>query len=137
MQHLIFESSSSLVFLCLLLGLGYAYLLYHSKYTWSKRVNQFLFALRAIIVTLIAFLLMGPVLKLTHNIFEKPALVFLVDNSASLKGNVDSLKVQAGLIETEKQLRGQGYDVVLKDISGREIEKIKFDNKSSDLNGAL
>jgi hypothetical protein len=137
MQHLIFESSSAFVFLCVLLGLGYAYLLYKSKHTWSKRVNRLLFALRAILVALLSFLLMGPVLKLTNNLFEKPALVFLIDNSTSLKENVDSLKIQNVVNETARQLRQQGFDIVLKDLSGQVIDKIKFDGKSSDLNGAL
>src|SRR5258708_536 len=39
--------------------------------------------------------------------------------------------------KTAKQLREQGYDVVLKSLSGQEMEKIKFENKSSDLNSAL
>jgi len=137
MQHLIFESSSAFVFLCGLLGLGYAYLLYRSKHTWSKRVNRMLFTLRAILVTLLSFLLMAPVLKLTNNLFEKPALVFLIDNSTSLKENVDSLRIQTGVSETTKQLHEQGYEIVLKDLSGKEVDQIKFDNKSSDLNGVL
>jgi len=137
MQHLTFESSPAFVLLCILLGLVYAYLLYRGKHTWSKRINQLLFGVRAIIVALVSFLLIGPVLKLTNNIFEKPALVFLVDNSTSLKGNVDSLKIQNELNETTRQLREQGYDIVWKDLSGKELDKIKFENKSSDLNGAL
>jgi len=96
-----------------------------------------MFTVRAILVALVSFLLIGPVLKLTNNIFEKPALVFLVDNSTSLKENVDSLKVQNELIETTKKLREHGYEIVWKDLSGIVIDKIKFDNKTSDLNGAL
>ncbi|HEV8513957.1 MAG TPA: hypothetical protein VGQ59_11805, partial [Cyclobacteriaceae bacterium] len=137
MQHLIFESSPAFILFCVLLGLGYAYMLYRSKHTWSKRMNQSLFAVRTIVVALIAFLLIGPVLKLTHNIFEKSTLVFLIDNSTSLRENIDSLKLQNELSKTTKQLREQGYDIVWKDLSGDEINKIKFENKSSDLNGGL
>jgi len=137
MQRLIFESSPAFILLCLVLGVVYAYVLYQTKHTWSKRANLTLFAVRAVIVALISFLLIGPVLKLTNNIFEKSTLVFLVDNSTSLKGNVDSLKLQNELNETTKRLREQGYDIVWKDLSGKEIDKIKFENKSSDLNGAL
>jgi len=137
MQRLIFESSPAFILICALLGLAYAYALYRGKHTWNKRVNQLLFAARAIIVALVSFLLIGPVLKLTNNIFEKSTLVFLVDNSTSLRESTDSLKLQNELNETTKQLRDQGYDVVLKDLSGKDIDKIKFENKSSDLNGAL
>src|SRR6478609_8709149 len=137
MQRLIFESSPAFVLICALLGLAYAYVLYRGKHTWNKRVNQLLFTARAIIVALVSFLLIGPVLKLTHNIFEKSALVFLVDNSTSLKENIDSLKLHSQLNETSKQLREQGYEVVWRDLSGKEISKIKFESRSSDLNGAL
>jgi len=137
MQRLIFESSPAFIFLCVLLGLSYAWLLYGAKHPWNKRVNQFLFALRAISVGLLSFLLIGPILKLTTTIFEKPALVFLVDNSLSLKENADSLKTQNALKESTQQLRKQGYEVRWKNLAGMEIEKMKFENKSSDLNGAL
>jgi len=96
-----------------------------------------MFAVRAILVALVSFLLVGPILKLTNNSLEKPALVFLIDNSTSLKGNVDSLKIQKNLTETTKRLREQGYEIFWKDLSGIVIDKIKFDNKTSDLNGAL
>jgi len=137
MQRLIFESPPAFILFCVLLGLGYAYVLYRGKQTWNKRINQLLFAVRAIIVALVSFLLIGPVLKLTNNIFEKSTLVFLVDNSTSLRENSDSLKLRNELLETAKQLREQGYEIVWKDLSGKEIDKIKFENKSSDLNGAL
>jgi hypothetical protein len=137
MQRLTFESSPAFILLCVLLGVAYAYVLYRNKHTWNKRTNQSLFTVRVIIVALVSFLLIGPVLKLTHNIFEKSTLVFVVDNSTSLRENGDSLKLQNELVETTKQLREHGYDVVWRDLSGQEINKIKFENKSSDLNGAL
>ncbi len=137
MQHLIFESSPFFVLACFLLGVGYAYLLYRAKHTWSRRVNQGLFALRAVVVALLAFLLIGPILKLTNNIFEKPSLVFLIDNSTSVRENTDSLQIRKELDESTKQLRSQGYNVVWRNLAGNEVEKIKFDNEFSDLNGAL
>ncbi len=137
MQHLIFESSPAFIPLSILLGLGYAFLLYRAKYPWSKRVNQLLFALRTLVVALLSFLLIGPIVKLTNNIFEKPALVFLIDNSTSVREKVDSIQIQSELSKTTRQLQEQGYNVVLKNLSGQEMEKIKFENKSSDLNSAL
>ncbi len=137
MQHLIFESSPAFIFLCMLLGFGYAYLLYKAKHPWSKRINQLLFALRVVVVALLSFLLIGPIVKLTTNIFEKPTLVFLIDNSSSLKEKVDSLKTYNELTKSTQQLKNQGYDVLWKNLAGKGFEKIKFENKSSDLNGAL
>jgi hypothetical protein len=137
MQRLIFESSPAFILLCILLGAGYAMLLYRTRQPWSRRVNRTLFVVRAILVALVSFLLIGPVLKLTKNIFEKPALVLLIDNSSSLRETVDSLKIQTHLSEAVREFRNQGYDVAVRDLSDREISQVKFDNKTSDLNGAL
>jgi len=137
MNRLIFESSPAFVLLCLLLGLGYAFLLYRTKYTWSKRTNQTLFVLRAIGVGLLAFLLIGPILKLTHNNYEKPSLVFLLDNSTSLADHVDSVKMEREIRQATDDLQSRGYHVGWRDLSGKEIAKIKFDHETSDLNGAI
>src|ERR1041385_1745704 len=137
MQRLIFESSPAFILLCVLLGLGYAFVLYRAKYPWSKTINRILFALRAIVVSLLAFLLIGPVLKLTKNIFEKPEIVLLIDNSTSLRGALDSVKLQNDLTATSNQLKDQGFEVSLKTLGEKENQKIKFDQKTSDLNGAI
>lgn len=137
MQRLIFESSPAFVFLSILLGVAYAYVLYQAKHPWSTRVNKMLFAFRAITVALLSFLLIGPILKLTKNIFEKPEVVLLVDNSTSLKAAVDSTKLQSELINTTNQLREQGYEVSVKTLSEREAQNIKFTERTSDLTSAL
>ena len=54
MQRLLFEQSPYFILLCLVAGIGYAYILYRASYTWSKRTNQILFALRAIVVFFLA-----------------------------------------------------------------------------------
>jgi hypothetical protein len=137
MQHLIFESSPAYIFLCALAGAGYAYLLYRGKHPWSKRVNRVLFGFRAALVALLAFLLVGPIVKLTTNIFEKPTLVFLFDNSTSLRGKADSAALQNEMTEATKQLTDFGYTVAWRNLSGEEIKNIDWKNKSTDLNSAL
>ena len=76
MQRLIFDYSPLYFLLCLALGIGYAFLLYTARYNWSKLLNRVLFAFRAALVTALMLLLLGPILKQTDNIFEKPSLVF-------------------------------------------------------------
>jgi hypothetical protein len=91
MQRLLFESSPLLIFLCAaLLRLGTRIILYRSKHTWSKRINQILFGFRTALVFFLAILLLGPVLKLITNQFEKPNWVFLIDSSSSVAEVVDS-----------------------------------------------
>lgn len=137
MQHLLFESSPAFIFLCALVGLGYAYVLYQAKHPWSKPLNKVLFGLRAVMVSLLAFLLIGPIIKLTTNQFEKPTVIFLIDNSTSLTGKMDSSMTINQITEASKQLQDHGYEVALRDLSGNEIEKINWKNKTTDLNGAL
>ncbi|HEY5822729.1 MAG TPA: hypothetical protein VIT44_00090 [Cyclobacteriaceae bacterium] len=138
MQRLIFEYSPAFIFLCILIGLIYAYVLYQSKYHWSKRINQLLFGLRTLLVTLIAFLLLGPVIKLTKNLFEKPAFVFLIDDSASIREVTDSLQRQKLLTDIEmkaQELKDRDYDVSIRGLS--EQRKITFKYGTSDLSGAI
>ncbi|MFM9838490.1 MAG: VWA domain-containing protein [Cyclobacteriaceae bacterium] len=140
MQRLQFESSSYFILLCIALGVGYAFILYRSKHSWGKRVNQLLFGLRACLVALLAFLLIGPILKLTTNLFEKPALVFLIDNSTSVKEAVDSVsraKIGDQLQSVKEKLEKQGYEVKWNNLANQAIEKINFNNTTSDLSWAI
>jgi len=139
-QRLLFEYSPVFVLLCLALGLLYAYLLYKSKHTWPKRTNQILFVFRAILVSFLAFLLIGPILKLTLNEFENPSIVFLVDNSVSVKEGMDSLQWQAieqQLESTKDELESQGFSVEMTTLSESEDSEIQFSHPTSDLNGAV
>ena len=139
-QRLLFEYSPVFVLLCIALGLLYAYLLYKSKHTWPKRTNQILFVFRAILVSFLAFLLIDPILKLTLNELENPSIVFLVDNSVSVKEGMDSLQwqgIEDQLESTMDELKSQGYNVEVATLEEGEIEDIVFNHPTSDLNGAV
>ncbi len=138
MQRLIFEYNPAFIVVCLLIGVVYAYVLYQSKYHWSKRVNQLLFGLRTLLVTIIALLLLGPVIKLTKNLFEKPAFVFLIDDSESIREVTDSLQRQKLLTDIERkaqELKDQDYDVTIRGLA--EQQNPSFRNGTSDLSGAI
>jgi hypothetical protein len=139
MQRLLFEYSPAFIFLCLFVGLGYAFILYKTKYHWSKRTNQGLFALRTVLVTLLTFLLLGPVLKLTQNTTEKPSLVFLVDDSESVREVMDSSKRLQLLNDLQSQsaaLTENDFDAKVQGLEGTEKE-IRFNNSTSDIAGAI
>src|SRR5271156_6532434 len=93
MQRLIFEYSPIYFLLCLALGAGYAYLQYSAKHSWGQMWNRILFALRLVLVTSLMLLLLGPILKQTENIFEKPSFVFLMDDSQSIRETADVTKI--------------------------------------------
>ena len=140
MQRLIFEYSPYYIVLCLAAGVGYAYLLYTAHYTWSKRTNRILFAIRSIVVFFLAFLLLGPIIKLITNEYERPTWVFLVDSSASVGEVIDSVglaKFTTELEATKKIIEGSGYDVKWKDLTGNDISKISLDAPASDLNKGI
>lgn len=139
MQHLIFEYSPLLIIVCVALGIGYAFVLYRAKHVWSKKINQGLFLLRSILVTLLAFLLIGPILKLTNNIFEKPTMVFIVDNSLSVSETLDSLerqKISEQMNVARKSMEDAGYEVAIRNLSEKD-ETPTFDHPTSDIAGAI
>ena len=136
MQRIIFEYSPFYFLVCLALGVGYAFLLYTAKYNWSKSLNRILFALRAVLATALMLLALGPILKQTENIFEKPSLVFLVDNSRSIKETTDTLQLMNALQQTATDVRKQNRDVELSGLSGIS-DSIYFMNSTSDLTSGL
>lgn len=139
-QRLLFEYSPVFILLCLALGLLYAYLLYQSKHAWTKSTNQILFIFRTILVSFLAFLLIGPILKLTLNEYEKPSIAFLIDNSVSVKEGMDSLQWQAihnQLESTIDELESQGFSVEVTTLDENRKSNIVFDHPTSDLNGAV
>lgn len=77
------------VFLCLLLGVAYSYLLYffHQRKGYqdlSPKANWILASLRFVAVFLIAFLLLGPLARREINQTEKPIVLIAQDNSSSI-----------------------------------------------------
>jgi len=140
MQRLLFESSSAYIIVCIAAGIGYGYLLYKAKHPWSKVTNRVLFGLRVTLVAFLAILLLGPILKLTNTIFEKPAFVLLVDNSVSIKEAVDSIQLydlQEKLNSVKKKLKDDGFEITQRDLSNEESENILYNNGSSNLAGAM
>ena len=75
-----------LIIFVLALGAGYALLLYHKNYNivFEKRDRIIMASLRGVAMTLIAFLIMVPMVKLTLKKTDKPLILVAVDNSESL-----------------------------------------------------
>lgn len=139
-ERLLFEYSSGFIIFCLAIGIGYAYILYRGKHIWSKTTNQILFVIRALLVSFLSFLLLGPILKLTKNIFEEPVLVLLIDDSSSLREGTDSTRVFQLNEEMRKmvpKLEDLGYQVVSKHLSDSDPLRSNFNHAESDLAGAL
>jgi len=98
---------------CILLGIGYAFLLYRPQILRSSS-NNILFLLRSLTVALIAFLLFAPMIKFTSKTIDKPLIILAQDNSASISisqpADFNISKYNQQLKELEKQLSKE-YEV--------------------------
>lgn len=91
-------------------------------------------------VFLLAFLLLGPIIRQIDNLYEKPVFVILHDNSISVKETTDSAalnNLQKSLTAVTESLNDTGYETFQKDLSGEDVAVVKFDEPVSDLQGAL
>jgi len=133
-----FEYSPWLVILCLLLAIGYSYIQYQKKTAWSAGINRLLAVSRAVLVFFLAILLLGPVVRVIRNLYEKPLIVIAIDNSESISLTNDSIKLAAvisNLSDLKQELIVDGWDVLVVDLSGTNIslDTITFDGQRSDL----
>src|SRR5690606_6351203 len=88
----------------------------------------------------LAFLLLGPIVKQVQNIFEKPHFVVVYDNSVSVREAVDSVRRQA--LQTQVNdlataLSDNGYDVNITSLNGETNAAPVFNLEQSDITGAL
>lgn len=99
---------------CLALGIGYASLLYGSTSHLKKPIRNSLFVLRALAVTILAFLLFAPLVRNVDTSVEKPLIIIAQDNSASIlvsrTKDFNNKSYVADLKKLEKELL-RDYDV--------------------------
>ncbi|MDZ7744064.1 MAG: hypothetical protein U5Q03_20610 [Bacteroidota bacterium] len=92
-MNIITEYPVWFIIFCLLLGGLYAFALYFRDRraelpAWMKSI---LAPMRFVVVSIIAFLLLSPLVKSRIRIEEKPIVLFFQDNSSSITANPDSL----------------------------------------------
>jgi len=86
---------------CLFLGIGYAYFLYRKEVLLkAKKLKQLLFIIRTFFITLLAVLLLNPVVKSIHKTKHKPIVILAQDISESIP---DSFALQL-LTQISEQL---------------------------------
>jgi hypothetical protein len=142
MKRILFESAPEFILLCVVVAFAYAGLQYYrnKQQPWGLALNWTLFVGRAVFTFLLAFLLLGPIVKQIRNIFEKPRYVILTDNSVSVKEVSDSSRLNElnqQLAVTQKNLEEKGYDVSQFDLEGEVKDKLQYTLPVSDLQGAL
>ncbi len=134
-----------LAIFAVLLGVGYAFFLYYKNENiiFEKRPRTIMAVLRGLAITLIAFLLLAPMLKLTVKKSEKPMILVAVDNSESVKSNKDSAfykkdypaQVQKLIAELGNKYEVKTYLVGDEDhlVGDKEPFTIDFSHKSTNL----
>ena len=126
--------------LCILLGLGYAAILYvkSNKPELPLWVKWLAFSLRAVAVALIAFLLLNPLLKRVTKEVEKPIILVGIDNSASLQIGNKAAFYQGKFKEDLQNLLGNleknyAVETYLLGDSLREGSVVDYQDKQSNL----
>jgi len=136
------SSSPWFILLCLAIGATYAYILYSIKNPlWNKRTNYLLAALRFVLVSILVYLLFGPVIRYFENTKEQPTILLHVDNSSSLKLVSDSterLKWLSAINKITDELNKDGIETSIYSFNGKEVaDKLQFNYTSSNLNKLL
>lgn len=102
---------------CILVGLGYAFLLYQKKAPWSTATNRFLLCMRAVLIAFICFFLLEPAINQLQYFEEKPLIVLAIDDSASLPAAYDStdfLSVKKNITILADEMRNKDWEVKIK-----------------------
>ncbi|MEQ9423953.1 MAG: VWA domain-containing protein [Cyclobacteriaceae bacterium] len=138
--NLLFELSPWYIFVCILMGAGYAFLLYSKKGPWGALANKVLTGLRLIVVSVLCVLLLGPFLKQIFNTTENPTFIVAVDNSTSVLEGMDTTAFKAHLGKLSvmgQQLEENDYEVVYQTLSDKtllSLNDVSIDQKSTNLN---
>lgn len=142
-NRILFEFSPWFVLLCILAGLVYAFLLYNQKNPWGRIPSIILSGIRFLTVFLIAFLLLGPLVRYLQNTIIEPSYVIAVDNSLSIPETYleqDFNSLINDLDEMVSTLPGKDQNLRIVDLEGIDhssINEIEFDRTSTDLNRVL
>lgn len=131
--------------LCLLAGLAYAFVLYGKKHRIpdaSKWFIRLLFSLRALGVSILCFLLFAPLLRLDTRELEKPVILFLQDNSESIKSTRDSsfyLSEYPSLVEKLANSFGEEFEFKQFSFDSELLDSfsLNYAGKETDISSAL
>ncbi len=142
-SEFIFQSSPWFILLCLLAGGIYAFILYQNKKTFNPLQNRVLAIARAILVSLLAFLLINPLLRNNKSTIEKPTVVLAIDNSSSMThgGQAKLEALKKNLQQLKETIEAKGASVEIQSLDeetdNQNISDIKFTKKRSDLSQML
>jgi hypothetical protein len=140
--EIIFQYSPWWIVLCLLLGLGYAMFFYFNS-KFEKKFKWVLAILRGLLVSLLAFLLLNPLMKYITSTILKPSVVVLFDDSQSMKfGGENLLKdLKTKVFEVQSQIKAKDFDCIVLPLSSDKVieaeNDLKFENRKTNISTAF
>ncbi len=142
--RLITTYSPWLILACLAVGALYAWLLYTRRAPWSATINYSLAAVRFLVVSFLCFLLLGPMVRYLANQTIKPAIVFALDNSESVRLFSDSVQLtsaEQGLQAMLARLQDAGYTTEIRTLTDtaniEAIEQLSYSEPTTNLSQLL
>ncbi|MBC7426647.1 MAG: hypothetical protein H7321_08940 [Bacteroidia bacterium] len=130
------------IIFCFALGALYAWLLYRKSNFKNEEGNgmllKILWAMRFLTVSILAFLLLSPLLKYVSSTVEKPVIILALDNSQSVAANKDSAFYRNEFSKNWDKLAenlSKDYKVKKLYIGGNtnEEQALQFDRKKTNL----
>ena len=133
---LLFTTSPWFTVLCVAVGALYAWALYATQApSWGRNLNLALAFLRALLVAVICFLLLGPRVRNIETSVERAKVVLAIDDSESMKTASNTTEAFSGL---RSGLGEAGYEVSTMTLSGRDNpDSISYDLGTTDLTAFL
>lgn len=130
------------IIICVLLGVGYAFLLYRKEQKLSKKIRNTLAIVRGVTVFLLSIFLFSPLITRKELNYEKPIVLVAQDNSQSiLLNNQKSFYQGDYLVQRKKFIEKLSDKFEVKDISvGGELTEngtIDFSDRRSNLSLVL
>jgi hypothetical protein len=142
--NLIFQLSPWFIVLCLIGGAGFAALLYYRerRSELPARLRWLLAGFRFLAITIIAILLLSPLIRSNTKTLEKPVIIIAQDNSKSLLMNRDSVYYRGQYMPGIKRLfeeLSQDYDVKAYQFSDRVTEglELPFNGQETDISALI
>jgi hypothetical protein len=134
---LVFQHSYWLLPVCILIGGAYAWLMYSQNSLLNQQAKRGLAFTRAVLVSLICFILLNPLLKSVTNRILKPVLVVAIDNSSSvtISGKETGNKIKEAVVSLKKELEDSPFEIIVKNLDGETIndsDSIRFSGKKTD-----
>jgi hypothetical protein len=143
-MNIITESPLWFTIFCIAAGLTYSYILYRKDKKFSElsvTLIRLMGSFRFLAVTIISFLLLSPLLKITNRSVEKPVIVVAQDNSESIACGKDSSFYKGQYKQNLQKLideLGDKYEVRsytfadnIKELTS--VDSLKFNEKQTDI----